>query len=286
MSRSAFWERERRSWPNHEASRFVRAAGIRWHVQQAGSGPALLLVHGTGASAHSWRDLLPILAATHTVTAVDLPGHAFTEAVPASCYGLAGMGRALAELLAAIGQTPALCVGHSAGAALLCRMALDGLLAPERIVSLNGAFLPLGGAASVLFAPIAKLFAASPWMARTIAQRAGEPAAVARLIAGTGSTLDARGVELYARLVREPCHVAGALGMMANWNLLSLERDLGGLRTPLTLIAAEHDRAVPPQQAERLRARLERATLVRVPRLGHLAHEEAPGRFAELVLAA
>ena len=286
MSRTAFWERERRSWPNHEASRFVRAAGIRWHVQQAGSGPAVLLVHGTGASAHSWRDLLPILAARHTVIAVDLPGHAFTEAVPASRYSLSGMGGALAELLAEIGQTPALCVGHSAGAALLCRMALDGLLAPERIVSVNGAFLPLGGAASVLFAPIAKLFAGSPWMSRMIAHRAGEPASVARLIAGTGSTLDARGVDLYARLVREPSHVAGALGIMANWNLLSLERDLKGLRTPLTLIAAEHDLAVPPQQAERLRARLERATLVRVPRLGHLAHEEAPGRFAELVLAA
>jgi magnesium chelatase accessory protein len=264
----------------------VLAAGIRWHVQQAGSGPALLLVHGTGASAHSWRDLLPILAANHTVIAVDLPGHAFTEAVAPARYALAGMGAALAELLTKLGQTPELCVGHSAGAALLCRMALDGLLAPQRIVSLNGAFLPLGGAASVLFAPIAKLFAASPWMSRVIAHRAGAPASVARLIAGTGSTLDARGVDLYARLVREPCHVAGALGMMANWNLLTLERELRGLGTPLTLIAAEHDRAVPPQQAERLGAQLERATLVRVPRLGHLAHEEAPSRFAELILAA
>ena len=36
-------------------SRFVEAAGLRWHVQILGNGPTLLLVHGTGASTHSWR---------------------------------------------------------------------------------------------------------------------------------------------------------------------------------------------------------------------------------------
>ncbi len=64
MSGALLWERDRGSWPNSGASRFVTAAGIRWHVQQMGSGPALLLVHGTGASTHSWREVLaPILPA-------------------------------------------------------------------------------------------------------------------------------------------------------------------------------------------------------------------------------
>ena len=42
------WERDGRDWPNREASRFVKAAGLRWHVQVAGEGPVILLVHGTG----------------------------------------------------------------------------------------------------------------------------------------------------------------------------------------------------------------------------------------------
>ncbi len=37
-----------RDWPNREASRFVTAGGLTWHVQEAGEGPVLLLVHGTG----------------------------------------------------------------------------------------------------------------------------------------------------------------------------------------------------------------------------------------------
>ena len=76
------WQRDGPSWPHHERSRFVIAAGQRWHVQQwpapAPGAPTLLLLHGTGASTHSWRDLAPLLAQHAGVIAVDLPGHGFS----------------------------------------------------------------------------------------------------------------------------------------------------------------------------------------------------------------
>ena len=59
------WATDGADWPNREASRFVEAAGLRWHVQVMGAGPVLLLLHGTGASTHSWRDVMPKLAAIH-----------------------------------------------------------------------------------------------------------------------------------------------------------------------------------------------------------------------------
>jgi magnesium chelatase accessory protein len=93
------WERDGRDWPNREASRFVRAAGLRWHVQVMGQGPALLLAHGTAATTHSWRALAPLLATRFTVVAPDLPGHGFTEAPPAVSLTVPGMACALAELL-------------------------------------------------------------------------------------------------------------------------------------------------------------------------------------------
>jgi len=49
-------------WPNRAASRKLRAGGVDWHVQILGRGPTLLLLHGTGASTHSWRDVAPLLA--------------------------------------------------------------------------------------------------------------------------------------------------------------------------------------------------------------------------------
>lgn len=284
--RGPFWEREKRTWPNREMSRFVHAAGIRWHVQQAGSGHTLFLLHGTGASTHSFRDLLPALARDFTVIAADLPGHAFTGSVRTAGYSLQGMSDSLSVLLDALKVTPHCCIGHSAGAAILCRMALDGRIAPRRIVSINGALLPLAGAAGVLFSPIAKLLAASALVPRLIAWRAGDKAAVERVIAGTGSRLDAVGLDLYARLVRDPDHIAGALGMMGNWDLRSFERDLPRLKIPLTLIVGQNDRAVPPQQALRIQSLLESASLHSLPGLGHLAHEEAPALVAQLINAA
>jgi magnesium chelatase accessory protein len=279
------WEREKSTWPNHELSRFVTAAGMSWHVQRAGSGPVMLLLHGTGASTHSWRKLIPLLARNYTVLAVDLPGHGFTDpAATASAASIAGMSDRLAALLRELQLRPEYCVGHSAGAVILCRLALDGHAAPRVIISLNGAFLPLAGAAGVLFSPIARLMASGPLVPRLIAWSAGNTANVKRMIAGTGSRLDAEGLELYARLVRRPEHVAGALAMMGNWDLYGFERQLTQLATPLALIVAGNDRTVPPVQALAVQQRVARAEIHPLPGLGHLAHEEDPQRVTEQLM--
>ncbi len=89
------WEVEGRAWPNREASSFVQAAGLRWHVQRMGQGPELLLIHGTGAATHSWRGLAPLLARHFTILAPDLPGHGFTDPLPGHRLSLPGMAQAL-----------------------------------------------------------------------------------------------------------------------------------------------------------------------------------------------
>ena len=286
MSRGLDWERDRWTWPNREASRFVTAGGLRWHVQQAGQGPVVLLVHGTGSSTHTWRDFLPELARDHTVIAVDLPGHAFTAPPAAGGYSIQGMCTALQALLRALRLEPEYGIGHSAGAAILCHMALTRMTAPRRIVSLNGAFLPFAGAASAIFSPVAKFLAGSRTLAGLIARRAQGVASIERIIAGTGSRLDAVGLELYSRLVGDPRHVAAAFAMMGNWDLHSFERELGGLGAPLTLIVGEGDLAVPPSQGRVVQGRVANAELHLVPGLGHLAHEEDPQRLLSLVRAA
>jgi magnesium chelatase accessory protein len=283
------WERDGRDWPLREASRFVQAGGLRWHVQQLGQGPVLLLLHGTGASTHSWRDFAPLMARHFTVVAPDLPGHAFSDAAPAASMSLPGMSAALAALVDALGLDVALCIGHSAGAAIAARMVLDAKLKPDALVSINGAFLPLGGLPGLLFPPVARLMAATPMASRLFAWRASERAAVERLIDGTGSVLDAAGIDLYARLVRDARHAAGALAMMAQWDLRPLLRDLPALQTPLILLAGANDRAVPPEQARRVHALLPPALALApivLQQMGHLAHEEQPAEVARIVMNA
>jgi magnesium chelatase accessory protein len=128
--------------------------------------------------------------------------------------------------------------------------------------------------------------AAVPFVPHLFSRRAADAASVRRLIDGTGSTLDAAAAELYGRLLRSPAHAAGALAMMANWDLRPLERDFPRLRTPLTLVVGANDRAVPPGQARRVQAMVPNARLVTLAGLGHLAHEEQPDAAARVVLEA
>ncbi|KMO40307.1 alpha/beta hydrolase [Methylobacterium tarhaniae] len=275
--------REGRDWPNREASRFVTAGGLTWHVQEAGEGPPLLLVHGTGAATHSWRGLLPLLARDFRVIAPDLPGHGFTDPLPTP--SLPRMARALAGLLRLLDASPQVAVGHSAGAAILARLCLDGALSPRLLVGLNAALKPFPGMAGFLFPAMARALFLNPVTPRVFAWSA-DRAAVERLIGGTGSTLDRTGLDLYRRLFQKPGHVAGALGMMAHWDLAALDRDLPRLAPPLLLIVGGEDRTIAPDVSFGLADRLGGRARVELLRgLGHLAHEERPEVVAGLIRA-
>jgi len=272
-------------WPNRDASRTVRAAGLDWHVQVTGAGPVLLLAHGTGAATHSWRGMVPLLARHFTVVAPDLPGHGYTQAPANARMSLPGMAAALQGLLTILNLKPAAAAGHSAGAAILARMALDGLPSLRALVSLNGAFIPLQGPAGQMFSPLARLIVGLPGLPQLFAWRARNPAMVRSLLDATGSTLDAEGVRLYGEVVRRPGHAAAALAMMAHWDLRPLLTDLPRLQTPLLLVAGANDRTVPPSQSAQVRALVPGAELTILPGLGHLAHEERPSETAALVEA-
>jgi magnesium chelatase accessory protein len=279
------FERDGLDWPYRGSSRFVEVGGLHWHVQDLGEGPVCLLLHGTGAATHSWRGLIPLLAPHFRIIALDLPGHGFTQKPPAALLSLPGMAHGICQLLQALRVEPALVVGHSAGAAVMIRMALDCRIRPKGLVSVNGALKPYGGQANRWLQPLAKLLFLNPLMPRFFAWQAGNRAAVQRLIKNTGSTIDAEGIDQYRTLVSNPNHVAAALGMMANWDLQPLSRDMGMLDVPLLLIAGTNDKAIKSEDAFDIRAAAPNASVELLRGLGHLAHEEQPQAVAEPLLA-
>ncbi len=284
MSDRPAWPIDGRDWPNREHSRFLRAGGIDWHVQVAGQGPVVLLLHGTAAATHSWRDVLPLLAQHARVIAPDLPGHGFTGMPGDPGLTLPGMARLVDALLTTLQLKPELVVGHSAGAAVALRMALDGRIAPRGIVSLNGALTPLGEEHAAFFTRAARLLVGLPFVPKLFAWRAANREVAERLLRDTGSSIDARGVDLYARLFKRAGHLSGALRMMANWDLRPLLRDLPRLQAELLLVVGANDRTIAPSKARRVQEILPRARIETLPRLGHLAHEERADIVAALLL--
>jgi magnesium chelatase accessory protein len=279
------WTRDGQDWPNRALSRFFTAGGIRWHVQMAGQGPVLLLLHGTGAATHSWRDMLLPLAQHYTVVAPDLPGHGFTEQPAKAGMTLPGMASGVAALLTGLGLKADYAAGHSAGAAVLAQMCLEGKIAPRALVSLNGAMLPLPfhGVAAPLMGPLARLLASNPLVPMLFAWQAADGKVVNKLLRGTGSNIDATGEKLYARLARRSGHAGAALTMMANWDLASLAARLPRLQTRLLLLVGENDRSIPPSDAVQIQRLIPAAAIRRMPGLGHLAHEERPLEVAQIL---
>jgi len=272
-------------WPDRRYSERIGAGGIDWHLQRRGSGPVILMLHGTGASSHSWIPLARRLEARFTVLAPDLPGQGFTQLATAEASSLPGMARAVASLLRELDIAPVLIAGHSAGAAVAVSLCLQGACNPAAVISVNGAMLPFGRAAAPLFSRAARLLAQTPVFPQLVALHAVPRKPVERMLRQTGSDTPEEMIRCYRRLLGSSRHVAGTLRMMANWDLVQLERNLDRLEPPLHLLVGERDKVVEPAQAKELHQRLPQSTLQSAPGLGHLGHEEHPEWFAERIEA-
>ncbi len=123
----------------------------------------------------------------------------------------------------------------------------------------------------------------SPVGTKFFTWRAADKRVVERLLHGTGSRIDARGVELYTRLFRNPGHVAATLNMMANWDLEPLVHDLPFLDATLASIVGDNDKTIPPRDAERMTHMVRRSKVFHLQGLGHLAHEENPQAVAHII---
>ena len=283
------WPDDLGGWPHADRSRIVECRPHRWHVQEMGKGDeTLLLLHGAGASTHSWRDLMPMLARDRRVVAIDLPGHGFTRRGAPRRSGLDQMAADIAALVEAESWRPDALIGHSAGAAIALRLS-QRMTAPSgdppAVVGFNAALGEFGGLAGLVFPATARLLAATPFVATLFSRGVSRDGRVRSLLTGTGSDIGTEGEALYARLIGDRDHVAGALDMMAQWKLGGLLADLPRIETKTLLIVGERDAAVPPSVSEAAARRMPHAELVRLPGLGHLAHEEAPALVAERIEA-
>lgn len=273
-------------WPQRAHSRTLRVGALDWHVQVAGQGPTLLLLHGTGASAHSWAELLPALAEVATVVAPDLPGHGYTRGATTASLSLPHIAAALDALLTALPVAPPrLVVGHSAGAALALRWALRHTPAPCAIVGFNPSLVAPPALYSQWLAPLVHPLATAAPVASLLAAVSARSGLVDRLLASTGSTLGAAQRARYASLFARPEHVRGAMGFMAAADLPALMREARALAVPTTFVLGAADAWVPEAALRRVIAEaLPAATVLRWAG-GHLLHEVEPARATALVRA-
>ena len=112
------------------SSRFANIDGMEIHYRDEGTGPVLVLIHGSNCSLQSWDGWQEQLRQQFRVISVDLPGHGLTGPNPSGNYDYQTMGRVLDRLANVLQIDKFSLAGNSMGGAI----ALDyAMLHPEKL---------------------------------------------------------------------------------------------------------------------------------------------------------
>jgi 3-oxoadipate enol-lactonase len=238
-----------------------------------GGHPAVLLIHGLGATSDSWKLQAPALAAAgYRVLAPDLPGFGKSPiSVPVTVPRMAS---GLDQLLSSLNAAPAHVVGISMGGTVALQLAADfpGSVAKLVLVNTFARLKPQGLAGWLAFA--SRLFlvylTGLPTQARVIS---------GRIFPKPGQEALRQG--LYEQILQaDPRAYRAAIWALARFNLLPR---LTGLRVPTLVITAEDDRTIAPANQARLLA-IPGSRQVVIAGAGHGVTAERPEGFNQVLL--
>ena len=279
------------NWPLRELSNSVSAGQMEWHVQMAGAGltpegaakPIALLLHGTGSSAHSWAELLPVLAKSHWVIAPDLPGHGFTISHQSEQLSLTLITHKLAELLRALGveQIDSI-IGHSAGATLGLQYSLL-YPAPKRILGLNPSLVSLPSFYHSFLGPLINPIATSSFVSSMITDLLPFTSMIDKLLDSTNSKLNGIQRERYKLLFKQKNHINGSLNFMAATDIPNLLAHAHEITSELTFLVVNQDSWVRKEELLAVIHRYFPKSTVIQKDGGHLFHEANPDTALALI---
>jgi pimeloyl-ACP methyl ester carboxylesterase len=276
-------------WPSLQPfAREVRLAqdNLSLFLYEAGQpdAPPLLLIHGLGDDADTWRHLIPTLATDFRVIAPDLPGFG-RSAQPLAAPTPSYLRDVLLGLLDAVVVTEALVVGHSMGAALAQLVALEAPQRARALLLIDGGIplreQPLTSQLLLFLIPVI-----GEWGYGRLRK---DPQAAFDSLRPYFANLDRvpqQEKEFLFTRVNQRVHsdalrrgYLSTLRHMVWWmarHVRHVEQQLAGLGAPTLILWGEQDRMLPPENGPAIAATQTDAELIRVPDAGHLLQVEAP----------
>lgn len=273
-------------------ARHVVVDGIRCHYLEAGSGPPLVLLHGTAidSASLSFGPSLPALAERHRVLALDWPGYGQSERPPVDMT-ISRYVSLLAGFLDATKLERANLMGFSMGGAVAIGFALQ---APERAASLT--LVASYGLDATMPVPLLPYLAMrAPRLSNSVVWGLRRSRLLSRLVlmyivfSNPGLVTRELVAEVHQQLrapEAERSFVAWLRGEMQPFYLgTSYESQLVDLAVPTLLMHGRTDRVLSWRKSVKASERIPGARLVLVPGCGHWVMREAPAVFRRELLA-
>jgi pimeloyl-ACP methyl ester carboxylesterase len=271
------------------ASQFVELSpGFTVHLRDEGprDAPALLLVHGSNASLHTWEPWVQRLSESYRVVTLDLQGHGLTGPIPSGCYTSACMAETVEAVRARLGLETMALAGNSMGGGVAIAYALAH---PKRVSAL---ILVDSGGAPIRREgrpPIGFRIAQTPLL-RDIGALITPRSVIAETLdksVSVKSVANEAAVDRYWELLRAPGNREATMQRFAAYGPSKLTpqsfRPLAD--TPVLILWGEEDALIPVSAGRWLKSAMPWASLQVYPGIGHLPQEEAADRSAADVRA-
>jgi len=261
-------------------------APVKLYYEEQGKGPPLLLIHGLGASTFTWRFVVPELAKTHRVIAVDLKGFGQSDKPFDERYSVVDQAELLAQLIEEKDLRNLTLVGHSFGGGVALLLALE---ANQRLDSRITKLVLLDTIAYPQHIPVFFRLLDVPLVSQ-IGVRMVPPSVQTRVALEIAyfddSKIDPAEIETYAA----PLKTAAGKHAMIHSARQILPEDIAELSEryktmtlPTLILWCDHDRIVPLEVGLRLRRTLPNSTLRLVQDCGHMPQEEQTASTVELI---
>lgn len=259
----------------NEASRFVRVQGMNVHYCDQGSGPVLVLLHGTSSSLHTWDGWVRHLQNQFRILRLDLPGFGLTGPHPQGDYSLAAYSRLVHAFSERLKLDSFHLAGNSLGGAIAARYASEHSHKVKRLILLNPAGLAQKDHDSVL--NLTRL-PGSRFLMQVITPRFLFRRALEDVYANDDKISEDL-VERYFKLTLRRGN-RRALVQRMNSKRESLAPRLKQIQQPTLILWGRQDNWIPPAHALRFHEGLARSKIIIYDEAGHVPMEELPGPSA------
>ena len=251
-------------------------------VQDSGprDAPAILLLHGFGASLQAWDDWAPALEKNLRVLRIDIPGFGLSgPAVNQDYSDAADVARVIA-VMDQLGVQQVIVAGHSMGGRIAWNLAAAHPERVSQLVLLSPDGFPDPNAKSDKTYEVPALLGLLPYSLPQWALRMG---GVAPAFADN-SQLTPQMMQRYHDMMLAPGVRTALLERMRQTRNSDPVSRLQSIKAPTLLLWGEKDAFIPVSNAQDYLKAMPQAKLVTLPDVGHVLHEEAPQASVQAVL--
>ncbi len=264
-------------------ARYETIGGRRLRYVRAGSGPAVVLVHGFASSLYTWKDVIPALAAGHDVVALDLPG--FGQSDQPADLSFEDLPRAVLGLMDRLGIGKAALVGNSMGGATVAIVAAENPERVDALVLIDAAGFNLGPGDRPRVVSLA-MSGVGSLLARLPGKRLVVEASLRQVFHDASRVTPERLSEYLAAVARPGTFPAiRSLGASSRDREAQVAQSLPRIEARTLVLWGDDDRWIPLGHADRFVAAIPGARKAVVAQCGHMPEEEKPEEVARLLLA-